>query len=194
MGAHNGGHGMYGFGLDGWLLDNWLTGNGGAGYYADKDTAAITFTGNRVEWNRLAGFKMTSNNMLNITGNCFDRNGGPALWLTGDTHDHSGNTTVTGNIFKRNGASKSHADPHLSSQLYLTHIHGIVVTGNTARAHRGDEEGTNVAPHYGLVYGHLTHSIIKDNVLYKGAMKELTVDLGGNEECVIGGNIGSLHP
>lgn len=191
--AHNGSNGVYCYGWDGWVLDTWLTGNGGAGFFSERDAAAITFTGNRVEWNRTGGFVMKSCNTLNITGNFFDRNGGPALLISGDETGWSKTYTVTGNIFKRNGASKTHANPHHDAQVYLTNMRGLTMVGNASQAYRGDIEGTNVSPSYGFVYGSLSHSVIKDNVLFEGANKELFVDLGGNEQLIFKDNVGSLY-
>ncbi|MCC7409931.1 MAG: right-handed parallel beta-helix repeat-containing protein, partial [Phycisphaeraceae bacterium] len=48
---HNDGAGLSARGWDGFVLDNWLSGNKGPGYLGDTENAAITFTGNRVEWN-----------------------------------------------------------------------------------------------------------------------------------------------
>jgi len=190
--SHHGGHGVYCYGWDGWMLDNWLSGNSGAGFFSERDAAAITFTGNRVEWNREGGFSMASCNTLNITGNAFDRNGKPALLITGDSTGYSKTYTITGNIFNRNGANETHDNPHYDAQVYLTNMRGLTMTNNAANASRGDQEGTNVSPSYGYVYGNLSHAIIKDNVLFRGANKELFVDLGGNEELIFKDNIGSL--
>jgi len=189
--SHHGGHSVYVYGWDGWVLDNWLTGCGGAGFYSTRDAAAITFTANRVEWNRGGGFVLSSCSTLIITGNSFDRNGGPALHIKGDSgygHTH----TITGNIFNRNGANHNHEDPHHDCQVYLTNMRGITMVGNATRASRGDQEGTNVSPSYGIVYGNLSHAIIKDNMLLKGAQKELFVDLGGNDNVIFKDNIGTL--
>jgi len=190
--SHHGGNALYCFGWDGWVLDTWLTGCAGAGFYSTRDAAALTFTGNRVEWNRGGGFVMNTCNTLIIDGNSFDRNGGPAICIKGDT-GYGSSHTISGNIFNRNGANKSHENPHYDSQVYLTNMRGITMTGNACRASRGDIEGTNVSPSYGIVYGNLSESIIKDNVLYRGAQKELFVDLGGNQNVIVKDNVGTLY-
>ena len=48
-----------------------------------------------------------------------------------------------------------------------------------------DDKKGQRSPTYGIVYGGLRDSIIKDNVLFEGATKELLVDLGGHGEGVI---------
>jgi len=191
--SHHGGNAVYCYGWDGWVLDTWLTGCVGAGFYSTRDAAAITFTGNRIEWNRAGGFVMASCNSLNITGNYFDRNGGPALLVTGNNEGWAKSYTITGNLFKRNGANQKHDNPHYDSQVYLTNMSGLTMVGNASHASRGDQAGTNLSPAYGFVYGNLSYAIIKDNVLFDGASKELFIDLGGNEELIFKDNIGSLY-
>jgi len=189
--SHHGGNAMYCYGWDGWVLDNWLTGSRGAGFCSDKDAAATTFTGNRVEWNHAGGFVLTSCNSLAITGNSFDRNGGPALLITGDS-GYGSTHSITGNIFNRNGADQNPSNPHYESQVYITNMRGITMTNNACHAGRGDMEGTNVSPKFGFVYGNLDHAIIKDNVMFDGASEELFVDLGGNNQVVLKDNIGRV--
>jgi len=49
------------------------------------------------------------------------------------------------------------------------------------------------APLYAIVYGGLKNSIIKDNVMNNGAMDQLMVDLGKNEDnVIIKDNIGNI--
>ena len=72
----NDGNGLYVSGWDGFILDNWLSSNGGAGYCSEAANAAITMTGNRIEWNGNSGIRILGGSHYNITGNYIDRSGG----------------------------------------------------------------------------------------------------------------------
>lgn len=45
----------------------------------------MTLTGNRIEWNQKGGFCLKNAKLWRITGNYFDRNGGPAVFLAAGT-------------------------------------------------------------------------------------------------------------
>ena len=51
----NGGDGLWLHGCDGFILDNWFSGNARAGFGAYEHNAAVTMTGNRIEWNHAGG-------------------------------------------------------------------------------------------------------------------------------------------
>jgi len=190
----NKGHGIYSYGWDCFLTDNWLSGNDGAGYYTDQTTDKMIFTANRIEWNRMGGLVYAHGDMLNITGNCFDHNFGPGIKFTGDNRvgwENSG-ITITGNIFERNGAANEHADPYDDSQIYLTNHNGIAMVGNVFRTGKDDNQQGRVKPSYGIVYKDLSHSVITNNTMHKGAAKELIVNLGGDTEVVCKDNPGTV--
>lgn len=196
--SHNGGAGIRVRGWDGFLLDNWLSGNGGPGYAADTENAAITFTGNRVEWNAGGGMAVAIRGhfgLFQITGNYFDRSGGPAIALRG-TEARLTQVSITGNILHRSGAPvwgpvADEQDCHLR----LEHVAGLVCTGNTFRVHCNDDLSGELSPRRGLVFRSLQDSIIKDNVLHRGALEELIVDRGSHgENVIVKDNVGSLHP
>jgi hypothetical protein len=82
-------NGVYVRGCDGYVLDCWLTANGKAGYGAREPNASVTLTANRIEWNRGGGIVIRGGNHYNVTGNFFDRSGGPGIWLRADTAQSS---------------------------------------------------------------------------------------------------------
>ena len=191
----NKGHGIYTYGWDCFLTDNWLSGNSGAGYYTDQTTDKMIFTANRIEWNRLGGLVYKHGDMLNITGNCFDHNFGPGMMLDGSSNigwENSG-ITITGNIFERNGAADEHTDPYYDSQIYLKNQKGIAMVGNVFRTGKDDNQQGRVKPSYGIVYGDISHSVIANNAMHKGAAKELIVNLGNDTEVVCQNNPGTLY-
>ncbi|MBR5520113.1 MAG: right-handed parallel beta-helix repeat-containing protein, partial [Clostridia bacterium] len=155
MFSHNMGHGIYVDGWDGFIIDNWMSGNGGAGMYTDGVCASVTATGNRVEWNRLGGFVLAKGNTMNITGNYFDRSGGPALKICATGREVSDTLTITGNIFNRSGAgdygntppSEEYDDCHVRIERCIN----MVFTGNTFRAGTNDGGGGRLSPAYAIV-------------------------------------------
>ncbi|MBQ3955214.1 MAG: right-handed parallel beta-helix repeat-containing protein, partial [Clostridia bacterium] len=98
----NAGAGLYIDGWDGFILDNWFSGNANGGILGGPVCCSVTTTGNRVEWNRVGGFVIPAGNTMNITGNYFDRSGGPALKL-GAANGGMESVTVTGNLINRSG-------------------------------------------------------------------------------------------
>jgi len=189
--AYSGGDGISLRGWDGFLMDNWFSGNRGAGFAAREENASCTFTGNRIEWNR-EGLLIAGGDSYNITGNFFDRAGTCGLALLQREQRPCELVTVSGNIFRRSGKS-AHADSHDSAQIRLDGGRGITCCANTMQAGR-DDDGRGVwSPSYGVIYKGLEQCVISQNVLHKGAIKELLVDLGGHGEgVVVKDNPGSL--
>jgi hypothetical protein len=195
--SHNGGDGIWLQGWDGFFLDNWLTGNGRCGLGAYEKTAAITFTGNRVEWNHGAGIKICGGNHYNITGNYFDRQGGPGLDIMDRDGYPSSQISAVSNTFFRNGKpSRCGNAPYDSSQIRCRHARGVVLTSNICEVWMDDPNSDSEdasSPDYGIVVGELQESIIKNNTLFQGAKKEILVDQGGHgSQVVIKDNVGSL--
>ncbi len=196
----NVGHGIYMDGWDGFILDNWMSGNGGAGLYTDGVAASVTATGNRVEWNQMGGFWLTYANTFNITGNYFDRSGGPAITILAQNrpgepaspnNKASDTITITGNVMYRSGAH-SEQEPLNNAHLRLERCVNVVATGNTFRAGENDGGGGLRSPDYGIVVRHLKACIIKDNVMQCGMLKQGVLDLGEHEGDVeLSGNIGA---
>ena len=181
--AHNGGDGVSLKGWDGFLLDNWLSGNRGAGFGAREENASCTFTANRIEWNG-EGIVIAGGDGYNITGNFFDRSGGCALILRRGANGPCQQMSITGNFFKRSGKS-AHADTHDSGQVRLEGALGVTFSGNNLQVGRDDGGGGQLSPSYGIIYRDLQHCLIGNNVLHEGAVKELMVDLGGNQTGVV---------
>lgn len=185
----NKGHGLYINGWDGFILDNWFSGNHGAGIYADKVAASVTMTGNRVEWNRSAGFSFYNSNTLNINGNYFDRSGGPALVLRAEQGHRTDTVTVTGNIFNRSGGGDFAETPPVDSadntHVRLERCRNVVVSTNSFRVGRNDGGTGLLSPQTCVVYGELEGCVIKDNAMYGGCIASGLRDLGGHADAVI---------
>jgi len=192
--ANNLENGIYVYGFDGYVLDCWLAANRKAGYGADQLNASVTMTANRIEWNQTAGILIRGGNSYNITGNFFDRSGGPAIQLQSREAEPCHTFTITGNILRRSGAHGAKLGGYLNSHLFLEGCRGVVCTGNTMTVGQDDGGQGEFSPAYGIVYGDLQDCIIKDNVLHQGALQQLVVDLGNNHEdtTIIKDNVGSL--
>ena len=189
--AYNRGDGLNLRGWDGFLMDNWFSGNQRAGFAARRENASITFTANRVEWNREENMLIAGGDGYQIIGNFFDRAGTCGVALRASKVPCT-QVSLTGNFIKRSGKL---ADPesHDSSQLFLDGAQGVSCVGNTIQAGR-DDGGTGVfSPSYGIVYQGLRNCVIRDNVLHDGAMRQLLLDLGSHGEgLVVGDNPGRL--
>ncbi len=167
----NGGAGLYIDGWDGFLIDNWFTANAKAGILGGPCTASVTATGNRVEWNTLAGFKFPAGSHVNVTGNYFDRTFGPALWLGEENGGTFRDTTVTGNIFYRGGCPDRGgftSEDYESSHVYLAKAVNVTVTGNTLKYGVNDGGGGTKSPAYGIVVTNSDAVIAQSNVMREG--------------------------
>ena len=181
--AYNGGDGLNLRGWDGFILDNWLSGNRGAGFAARQENASVTFTANRVEWNGQENMVVAGGDGYQITGNFFDRAGTCGIALRKRTGPCN-QVTISGNFIKRSGklASASGVD---SVQILLDGAEGVSCVGNSIQAGRDDGGAGVWSPAFGIVYGGLRNAVIKDNVLHDGAIRQLIVDQGGNQDGVI---------
>ena len=99
-------NGLWFRGWDGFVLDNWFSGNREAGIGAYEENSSCTITANRIEWNARGGVIFHSGNHYNITGNYFDRSGGPAIALLGKANWPCQVITVTGNLIYRSGVRR----------------------------------------------------------------------------------------
>lgn len=191
---YNRGNALYVRGWDGFILDNWFSGNDGAGYCCDGPNASITMTGNRIEWNGNGGIRIAGGSHYNITGNYIDRSGGPGISLRSRDDAPCLCFTVTGNVIYRSGRpEQTGADPYESTHVRLEGCHGLVFSGNSMCVGQDDGGGSN-SPQYGMVLHTLKNSIVKDNTLHIGALKQLIADLGEHEEgVIIADNVGSLY-
>ncbi len=178
-------------GWDGFLMDNWFSGNRGAGFAAREENASCTFTGNRIEWNR-EGILICGGDSYNITGNFFDRAGTCSLALLKRADAPCELVTVSGNIMRRSGKSAP-TDSYDSAQIRLEGGRGISCCANTMQVGRDDDARGVYSPSYGIIYQGLEDCAISQNVLHKGAIRQLMLDLGGHGEgLVVKDNPGSL--
>lgn len=192
----NGEDGIYLDSWDGFLLDNQISGNAGWAICCAKEgfnNSAMTLTGNRIEWNRKGGLFLQNAKLWNITGNFFDRSGGPAIriakginptpdmdprWIKLSCHG----ITITGNIFNRSGADfNNDLDTSDHCHIHLEECFNVTVTGNTMLV--GMNDGMNDgrrSPDYGVVIEGLKGCVISQNVMYKGYILDAVKDLGGH--------------
>lgn len=201
--GYNKGHGMYMQGCDGFIIDCWFSDNYKSGFYATESAASITFTSNRFECNKFAGFEGKSGSYINMTGNYFDANRGPGILLD-PKGEFRVNMTVTGNIFYRDGLlgdrNEEKTDEYkdtpiyeyLSSHIYMEKCANFTIVGNTFNV--GSPKDTDVAePYYGIVYKKLKSCVIKDNVMECGAGKANLLDLGNHEgNVIVKDNVGNI--
>lgn len=66
------------------------------------------------------------------------------------------------------------------------------MTGNAFRAGRDDGGKGKYTPQVGFILKNLSYSVIANNVLYAGYMKDLKLDLGGHgKEFIFENNVGT---
>jgi hypothetical protein len=191
----NGGCGLRVRGWDGFILDNWFSGNGMAGYGTYGENASNTLTANRIEWNRQGGILIRGGSTYNITGNYIDRSGRNGIAILPRGEAHSAVITATGNVIYRSGkpdwGKESDED---SAHARFENVRGLVFTGNAMTAGRDDGNRGEWSPNYAIVIRQLTASIIKDNTMHRGSLKELLVDRGEHgENVILKDNVGSLQ-
>ncbi len=184
--AYNKGDGLNLRGWDGFLIDNWFSGNQRAGFAARHENASITFTANRVEWNGEENLLITGGDGYQITGNFFDRAGTCGIALRKSTRGCV-QITITGNFIKRSGKLAA-AGSHDSAQIFMDGCQGVTCIGNSIQSGRDDGNQGVWSPSFGIVYQGLRNCVIRDNVLHDGALAQLMVDLGGQQEGVIVGD------
>jgi predicted dehydrogenase len=182
--GHNGGDGLSLRGWDGFILDNWFSDNGRAGFAAREENDSVTFTANRIEWNRQENMTIAGADGYQITGNFFDRAGTIGLALRKQGQRPCSQFTITGNYFKRSGRFAT-ADTDDSAQLLLDGATGVTCSGNSFWAGRDDDDHGVWSPSYGIIVQGLEDCILANNVLYHGALRQLLVDHGGHGDGVI---------
>ncbi len=132
----------------------------------------MTITGNRIEWNRENGIRITSSGFYNITGNYFDRSGGPAILLSQIGGNMNCIFTVTGNIIYRSGKPEWTTDPLDSAHVRFINVRGLTFTGNSMCVGQDDGYKGQFSPMYGIVIEKLTDCVIANNTLHIGALKK----------------------
>lgn len=185
----NKGAGLFIDGWDGFVLDNWFSGNEKGGILGGPTVCSVTTTGNRVEWNRVGGFVIPNGNTMNITGNYFDRSGGPALKL-GAPAGGMESVTITGNLINRSGKPGPGLDTEEeNAHVLLEKCVNLTFTGNTLRRGR-DDNGQGVwSPDICLVVRDCDYCVFANNAMHHGSMKE-GVRWDGRGTCRFEGNLG----
>jgi len=191
----NGGDGLNFSCWDGWIHDNIFNNNKGWGVNARPWNGAITMVGNRIEWNDRGCVCASSGSHYSINNNYIDRSGGPGIHLHGGEpvdreHGRRAGFAITGNVIHRSGA-KIPLEHELNCHVCLDFLAGVSVTCNVMSTGRNDSGKGQLSPTRGVVYKGLRDSVIKDNTLYHGAVSELVVDEGDNDEtCIVKDNPG----
>ena len=183
----NGGDGVRIRGWDGFVTDNQFSANGGNGFGCEQCGATVMFTANRVEWNRGYGLYLYGGDDWNVTGNSFDRN-----WGAGLCAEKMGAVTVTGNVFRRCGKDSNQlAEGERSCQVRLDGCRGLAMTGNACQAGRDDGGKGLYTPQVGFIVKNMAYSVVSANVLNRGFMEQMVVDLGGHgPDFVMKDNVG----
>ncbi|HOW64391.1 MAG TPA: right-handed parallel beta-helix repeat-containing protein [Candidatus Paceibacterota bacterium] len=174
-------------GWDGFVTDNQLSGNGSHGFACNSVGATVMFTANRVEWNRGYGLYLCAGDAWNVTGNCFDRNGGAGVCAV-----KMRTTTITGNVFRRCGKdSRQLPEGERSCQVRLEECSGLTFVSNVCAAGRDDGGKGTYTPQVGFYLRKLSHSVISSNTLFQGYTNEMTADLGSHgPDYVFANNVG----
>jgi len=196
----NEGHGVcIHSGGDGFVTDNQFSGNKKCGFATEEFGATVMFTANRVEWNHEYGLRLSggrtwhlpSSDGWNVTGNCFDRNWGAAIYANNII-----TSTFTGNILRRNGknASKMQEGVEESCHVLIENCKGISITGNTGYADRDDNGQGALTPNYAFWLKDSECSLITGNVFSEGYLKDMILDKGGiKPDFLINNNVGSIY-
>ncbi|MBO7721557.1 MAG: right-handed parallel beta-helix repeat-containing protein [Kiritimatiellae bacterium] len=189
-----GGNGVWLFGWDGFMTDCTFNGNIGAAFIGELydpsylfTGASCTFTGNRVEWNHGGGFVLKNNVQYNITGNYFDRNGDAALVC----EDAQG-VAATGNIFYRNGKDVWTDNPLGGGHVRIVRSRGVTVTGNSFTWGFDDDKTGKPSPDYSVHIKDSTDCVVMANAMNEASVEALIVDGGGNRNCIVKDNAGSV--
>jgi len=183
-------------GWDGFILDNWFSGNAKAGLAAYDENASNTITGNRIEWNHEGGIVLCGGNHYNITGNYIDRSGRYGIAVLPRDGDKGSHTlAITGNVIYRSGKPEwAGADEFDSAHARFDLVKGLTFTGNAMNSGRDDGGKGQYSPNYGLVLKRLEYSVIKDNVLFNGALVQIVLDQGEHgPDVIVKDNVGSLR-
>jgi hypothetical protein len=175
----NGGAGMYIDGWDAFIIDNWLTANAYCGMLGGPCAASITATGNRIEWNRVAGVWLRGGSCVNFTGNYFDRSFGPALRLGAPDGGFS-DASASGNVFYRSGCpdGMNFACDDEKSHILLEHARNAAISGNVFRTGVNDDGGGTRSPDYAIVMRSCENVELSGNATAGGFMVKEIVTTG----------------
>ena len=177
-------------GWDGFVTDNQFSGNRMHGFGCENVGATVMFTANRVEWNGSYGLYLPGGDAWNVTGNCFDCNGGAGICAR-----KMRTTAVSGNVFRRCGKKNNTlGDEHISAHVILDGCRGLSFVCNSFAARKDTDRGEGtVTPEYGIAIKNLDYTIVSSNALYKGYLKEMVLDQGGHgKQYLFVNNVGSV--
>ncbi len=163
-------------GYDGWVIDSTFSHNEDSGIIAGP--GMVCYTGNRIDENGLYGMVLDDTQNVNVTGNRFFGNKGPAVFCR-----KSRSSAFSGNVISSCGL---HGPQGQSCQVYLENSCGITFTGNALSSQ------TEGAPECGIVCKDMTDSILLGNTLSHAAGRELVSVLGENVRTICVSNCGSL--
>ena len=77
--------------------------------------------------------------------------------------------------------------------IRLECVHGAVVSGNSLSVGRDDGGKGHWSPGTAIILRGMKNSIVKDNVMHEGSLRQLVLDLVGHSgETIIRDNVGSL--
>ena len=126
---------------------------------------------------------------MNITGNYFDRSGGPALKL-GAAGEEMESVTITGNLINRSGKPGEGLETEEeSSHVMMERCVNVTFTGNTLR-HGRDDNGQGIwSPDIAMVIKDCDYCIFANNAMHHASMKEM-IRWDGRGECRFEGNLG----
>lgn len=175
--AFNHKNGLYADGWDGFIMDCWFSGNKESGIRGGAFFQSTLITANRIEWNGSAGILLDQTYCLNITGNSFDRCGGPGLKICARNGAENSTITITGNCFCRCGSKQSEEEPYESCQLFLEDCCNASVSGNAMTVGQDDHQQGVLSPWYGIVYRRLKNCDILGNAIAAGAVRESLLNL-----------------
>lgn len=187
---NNRGSGLYMDGWDAFISDNWFTANVNGGILGGPCCASVTATGNRVEWNKRAGFEFISGDSVQVTGNFFDRSFGPALKL-GGKEEMFYQCTITGNFFRRSGCpdGMNFESDNNRCHVWFDGADNVTLTGNTFMWGEGDGGTGSKSPDYGIILSRCDSVAVIGNALKHGCIKDKII-WDGKGECVISLNTG----
>jgi len=170
-----------GHAFDGWITDCQMAANG---RHAMSVCNSVTITGCRLEHSGDAGLVVDRHygQHVQVTGNLFCSNKGPAVEVL------EGNVralTFNGNTFRNSGRAMG-ADEDRNCHVRFEGVQGLAFTGNALHILWDN------SPTQGMVLKNLVDSVVSNNTMFKGAMRQLVRDLGGHRNSVIDNNPGSL--
>lgn len=170
-----------GHAFDGWITDCQMAANG---RHALQVCNSVAITGCRLEHSGDAGLVIDRyyGQHIQVNGCLFCSNRGPAVEVL------EGNVRAlafSGNTFRNSGLNMGE-NLDRNCHVRFEGVQGLAFTGNALHVL------WNNFPLSGMVLKGLVDSVVSNNTLFKGAMRELIRDLGGHKNSVMAPNPGSF--